>query len=429
MLISSPVCPLGITADPIALQSSWRAAAWERFCTQGLPHRKDEDWRYTPITNALPEKLERAGAAEVIPTGSPLEGVDRIQLTFVNGRFCAERSDQAEEFGFSLEAAQAELGTLATLDEANFSVVAHRGRLNKPGIGTFAALNTALFEQACTLRIPANTKVSKPIHVRFITSGTEVVSSPRVLIIAESGSEALVLETHESSGAARSLSSAVVEVFVASNAHVEHVKLQDEALDCVHVGLTEIKQEADSTYRHFNVCFGGKLTRNDINVFLNGSNVHCRIDGVICVGGDQHVDNHTRLDHAYPHCDSFEVYKHLLDGNAEAVFNGKIFVHQDAQKTDAKQTNNAILLSPTATMNTKPQLEIFADDVKCTHGATIGQMRSDAMFYLRSRGISEADSRGLLVYAFAAEVLEQISHEGVKEALEASLFTKLSSMR
>jgi Fe-S cluster assembly protein SufD len=194
----------------------------------------------------------------------------------------------------------------------------------------------------------------------------------------------------------------------------------------VHIANIAVHQEAQSVFTSTNVNFGGHSARNDINVWLNGEYTETWLNGANVATGTQVIDNHTRLDHAMPNCQSFEVYKTILKDQSEGVFNGKIFVYEDAQKTDAKQTNQAILLSPTATMNTKPQLEIFADDVKCTHGATIGQLREDAMFYLRARGIEKSKAEALLVYAFAAEVIEKIGPHDVRASLEAALFTKLA---
>ncbi len=238
------------------------------------------------------------------------------------------------------------------------------------------------------------------------------------------GAQARLVESYVGLGGAAFVSP-VTEVVLGRGAILEHTRFQQEDLETVHIATTAAHQAADSTFTHNNVNFGGRIARNDVNVWLDGEHTETSLNAANVGTGEQVIDNHTRIDHAKPNCHSFEVYKTILRDRATGVFNGKIFVYEDGQKTDAKQTNQAILLSPTAAMNTKPQLEIFADDVKCTHGATIGQLREDALFYLRARGVPKAEAESLLVYAFAAEVLEKIQVEAVREALERVLFEKL----
>jgi Fe-S cluster assembly protein SufD len=411
-----------------------QARALDLHLRQPMPDAKDEEWRYTPL-RALREGTFALGStapAEAVP----LAGLDQVRLTFVNGVYEAGLSTGSAE-GLEvmpLETALADpaiaskLGQLAALEERAFHVSAHRGSLRRPALGALAALNTAAFRSGAFLRVAKGARIAPVVHLAFLSTGADgptAVNFPRTLVLADEGCRFELLETYASIGDGPAYTNAVTEVFAGPGAHLEHVKLQIENEATLHTGHTEVLQERDSTYLGFAVTYGGHTTRNDLNVFLNGQNLHSRIDGVVCLDGHQHADNHTRLDHAHPNCDSFEVYKHVLAGRSTAVFNGKIFVHQDAQKTDAKQTNQALLLSRDATMDTKPQLEIFADDVKCTHGATVGQLRQDALFYLRSRGLGEAQARAILVYAFAAEVLEKIRHEGIREALEAMLYAKL----
>lgn len=383
----------------------------------GIPTVREEEWKYTSLRAVAEQRWDRAPMAEVgsiATTDLPYASLDQVRLVVANGRFAPEISSELP-VGVTLTRLgehEGELaGTLAPLEEF-----------------TFGAMNTAAFEDGLELRIGRNVIVDRPIHLVFFSdarAGSNFVTFPRLAVIAEESSQALILESYVTLGEGATWTIPVVEMTVAPNASLEHVKLQAERLDAVHIALTQIKQAPDSSYNGYSVTYGGGLTRNDLNVYLDGSNVHSRMDGVVVLRGDQHADNHTRLDHALPHCDSFEVYKHVLDDRSRAVFNGKIFVHQDAQKTDAKQTNQTLLLSREAQVDTKPQLEIFADDVKCTHGATIGRVREDAMFYLRARGIPKLEARSLLVYAFAAEVLEKISHEGVVAELEARLYDKL----
>lgn len=407
----------------------------------GLPDQKHEEFKYTPLKRlgetawqiATPASVKLSDFETAIP-GS----FEQIRVVFVNGVFTPELSTAATAEGLEflpLEEAIASgrtegfLGELARPETVTFEVAAHLGQLEKPAIHVLPALNTASFTSGVFLRLAKNAKVETPIHVVYVSTGHEQATTPRNLIISETGSEATLIESYVSVGSGKNLTVPVTEVFVAANATLEHVRVGNENLATTHVGLTEVKQDGDSTYRSYNVVFGAELTRNDIHLFLGGSNTHTRFDGVVAIDGHQHADNHTRLDHVKPHCESFEVYKHLLGDKSRAVFNGKIFVHQDAQKTDAKQTNMTLLLSPDAQIDTKPQLEIFADDVKCTHGATVGHLRKDALFYMRSRGIDPKQAQALLVYAFAAEVLELIEHDGLRLELERMLFEKLGTGR
>jgi Fe-S cluster assembly protein SufD len=297
------------------------------------------------------------------------------------------------------------------------------GREIKPDPHTFADLNTAVFEDGLFLRLQG--AVEPLIEIVHVSAGEGQAFAPRVLILAEEGSRARIVETYVSDGHGPTFTLPVTEVVVKEGAHLEHVRVQDESDEAFHIANWQSLQAPRSEYHSYNVCYGAALARVDQGIWLDGEGTVTRLDGVVCASGDQHIDNHTRLDHAFPNSNSFEIYKQVVDGRATVVFNGKIFVHQDAQKTDAKQTNQALLLSPTATIDSKPQLEIFADDVKCTHGATVGQLEDLPMFYMRSRGVPKEQAEAVLVYAFAAEVLELITHLGVRQALEKRLYEKL----
>lgn len=399
-----------------------RRAGAETHASLGLPTPKDEEWKYTSVRGLVDAGPWSASptvdvAAEQL-TPWTFGELDTTLVAVVNGRFAPGLSridgDPAVEV-LPLVDAVARDPELAALVDASDEVARH----------TFAALNTAAFEGGLCVRVRKGRKANRPVHVLHLGVG-EGARFPRLLVVCEEGSDASLIESYATLGSERGFTDAVTEVNVASNAHLEHVKVQREHDESFHIALTSVRQEADSAYNGYSVTFGGALTRNDLNVFLGGTNIHSRLDGVYALDGEQLCDNHTRLDHAFPHCDSFQVVKGVLDGHSKGVFNGKIFVHQDAQKTDAKQTNQALLLSPTASIDTKPQLEIFADDVKCTHGATVGQLREDAMFYLRSRGIPASEAEALLVYAFASEVLEKITVAEVRAELEETLFRKLA---
>lgn len=401
-----------------------RDAAIARFVESGVPTRKDEEFRYLPL-HALSDvkfafpmlaNVERRQIKDLV-----LDGIDAIQIVFVNGFYAPELAieddlpdgvviDSLDEVG-DYEG----LGATATLD----------GKLGSSNDERFVDLNTAFFSTGALIRVPRGISVARPIHVRFISSNDKPTAAfPRVLIHVEDGSSAKLIESYSTIGKP-GFTCAVSEVRVGHGANLEHVRVQDESLDVVHVGTVAVHQEAESVYSSCNVQFGGSVGRVDLNVWLNGERTETWLNGVYIGRADQTLDNHTRIDHAKPNCNSFEVYKGVLADQSTGVFNGKIFVYEDAQKTDAKQTNQAILLSPTATIDTKPQLEIFADDVKCTHGATVGRLRDDAMFYLRARGIPKAEAEAMLVYAFAAEVIEKIGIEDVRTRLEEMIFRKL----
>jgi Fe-S cluster assembly protein SufD len=257
--------------------------------------------------------------------------------------------------------------------------------------------------------------------VVFVTTERGMMTHPRMLLVAGENAEATIVESHLGSGGDY-FTNVVSEFACAESSNVAHCKLQRESTSAFHVATQHAVLGSNSRFATENVSFGGSLVRNDINSILDGEGIDCRVDGLYLASGRQHVDNHTFIRHAKPHCHSFELYKGILNGKARGVFNGKIYVDPDAQKTDAKQSNSCILLSDAARVNTQPQLEIFADDVKCTHGATVGQLDEDAVFYLRSRGVPAAEARNMLVYAFAAELLERITVDTIREQLETELF-------
>jgi Fe-S cluster assembly protein SufD len=311
--------------------------------------------------------------------------------------------------------------------EKQFGRVANLvGKLGTTNDERFTYLNQAFFADIAVIYVPENVVVERPIHILNLSTANRgsLISAPRAYAYFSTNSQAKLIESFIGLEG-NYLNVPVTEVVLESGAIVEHVRVQDETLAATHIGTQAVHQDASSNYTAFNVNFGGQIYRNDLNVWLNGSGTETRLDGVNVGTDNQVMDNHTRIDHAFPHCNSFEVYKSVLRDNAQGIFNGKIFVYEDAQKTDAKQTNQALLLSATAQMNSKPQLEIFADDVKCTHGATIGQLQKDALFYLQARGIPKAQAESLLVYAFANDVLSRISSEAVRQALENRLFDKL----
>jgi Fe-S cluster assembly protein SufD len=293
----------------------------------------------------------------------------------------------------------------------------------------FVALNTAFLDDGAFVSIAPRAVVERPIHILFVATADagerSTMSHPRVLVIAGANSQASIVETYAGPEGTRYLTNAVAELVLDENATLEHYRLQHEGTGAFHVGATYVRAQRSSTCTSHSVSAGGALVRNDVVAVLNGEGAECTLNGLYIADAQRLVDNHTTIDHARPHCGSREIYKGILADRARGVFNGKIVVRPDAQKTDAKQTNRALLLSEDAQINTKPQLEIFANDVKCTHGAAVGQLDDEALFYLRSRGLSDAAARQMLIHAFAADVLNRMPLEAVRTRVEARLRERL----
>jgi Fe-S cluster assembly protein SufD len=265
--------------------------------------------------------------------------------------------------------------------------------------------------------------VAEPIQLVFLTtpSAEPAVAHPRTLILAGINSQAAIIETFAALEDGVYFTNGVTEIVLGEGAVLDHTKVQRESKNAFHIATQQVHQARASNITSHSIALGGGLVRNDVNVVLDAEGCECTLNGLYLANGRQHIDNHTRIDHARPHCASHELYKGILDGKAHGVFNGKIYVHQDAQKTDAKQTNKTLLLSEDAVINSKPQLEIYADDVKCTHGATIGQLDEEAVFYLRSRGVGQEEARSLLTYAFANDIISRIKVEPIRAGLEQAL--------
>jgi Fe-S cluster assembly protein SufD len=286
-----------------------------------------------------------------------------------------------------------------------------------PSATVLVDLNTAFFEDLVILEIAPKTVVKEPLHVLFVTQpGGKApgLVSPRLVIRVGEQAQASVVESYVDAVDNGSFVNAVTDVHVAASAHLDHVKLQRQSQTSFHLGSMFVQVGRSGTFTSHAVTIGGRIARNDIVSVLDGDGAECTLNGLYVAGGDALVDTHTTIDHAQPHCPSHEVYRGILTGRARAVFNGKILVRPDAQKTDAKQTNKALLLTDDAQVNTKPQLEIFADDVKCTHGATVGQLDEDALFYLKARGIGAIEARNMLIHAFAGDVLNGIQSQDIR---------------
>jgi Fe-S cluster assembly protein SufD len=318
--------------------------------------------------------------------------------------------------------------SLATVlaDDAE-TVAPFLGRLARIESQAFTALNTAFLRDGAVVEVPSGVVVDTPIHLLFVTksSAEPVLSQPRVLVVAGANSQVRVVESHAGDGETPYLNNTVTEISVDDHAVVDHYTLVREAETAFRVGSLHATLGRASNFSSHTVTLGGAIVRNEASVVLAGEGGECTLNGLYLANGRQLVDNQTTIDHAQPHCDSHELYKGILNGRSRAVFNGKIIVRLDAQKTDAKQSNKTLLLSEDAQITTKPQLQIFADDVKCTHGATVGQLDQDALFYLRSRGLSRDQARQLLTHAFAADLLGHIKVEAIRSQLDALLLERL----
>ena len=427
-----------------------REDALARFLALGFPTTRDEEWRFTSVAPIADQAfvLGRKAAAgpshvEVVPFR--LSGLFGAELVFVDGHYApALSSPGALPRGSRVESlASSGPGGGESIDR-------HLARVAPFERQAFVALNTALFADGACVHIPAHTIVERPIHILFVSTGEgnggavrhggprgqhwpvgsasdpTMMSHPRVLAVLGEDSQASIVETYAGPAGARYFTNAVTEIALGENAVLDHYKLQHESADAYHVGAIQLQAARNANFSSHSISLGGALVRNDVVAVLDGEGVACTLNGLYLGDEQRLVDNHTTIDHARPHCDSREVYKGILADRARGVFNGKIIVRPDAQKTDAKQTNRALLLSEDAQINTKPQLEIFANDVKCTHGAAVGQLDDEAVFYLRSRGLGHAEARRLLIHAFAADVLNRMPIEAIRTGVEHVLQRQLA---
>lgn len=404
-----------------------REAGIARFAEVGFPTTRMEEWRYTsvaPIARVPFALPARAPAGERVAALAERFGgpSGAHTLVFVNGRHAPELSAGGAPAG------GLRVGSLATALETEAALIEpHLARYASPAQQSFTALNTAFIEDGAFVHVPRGTRVDEPIHLLFISTAAAhpTMSCPRTLIVVDERSQAAVIESYVGAAGETYLTNAVTEVALGPNATLAHYKLQQESQQAFHVATIQTRQDTASRFESCSISLGGALVRTDINAVLDADGCACNLDGLYVVGGTQHVDHHTSIDHQRPHGTSRELYKGILDGRSTGVFNGKVYVRPNAQKSDAQQANKNLLLSEHAVMNTKPQLEIFADDVKCSHGATIGRLDEDALFYLRARGVGVNEARELLTYAFASEIVNRIRLEPIRAPLEQLFWARL----
>jgi Fe-S cluster assembly protein SufD len=407
-----------------------RRQAMEHFARSGFPSARDEEWRFTPVGPIAQGSWRPAtGPAEIARDQlAPFVfgHADWTTLVFVNGAY----SEALSAVGPG--AAGVRVASLADALRSDGALLHRHLSRHAPVQGSaFTALNTAFLGDGGLVHVGADVNLTLPVHLLFVTTTDAAgsVAHPRNLIVVERGAHVSVIESYVTLAPGTSYwTNPVTEVAVAAGAWVEHTRIQRESESAYHVGLTQVDQQRDSHYRSFSLAMGGALARHNLHVRLNDENIETLMYGLYLTRGDQVADNHTAIYHDQPNCRSWEVYKGILDGRSRGVFNGKVFVKPEAQKTDAKQTNRNLLLSDGARVDTKPQLEIFADDVKCTHGATVGRLDDAARFYARSRGIPAAAAERLLTYAFAAEVVDEVALAPVREELDRLVHQRLGGL-
>ncbi|MGN6351773.1 MAG: Fe-S cluster assembly protein SufD [Parafilimonas sp.] len=407
------------------LLGSLRAKAFELFNKSGIPTSRNEEWKYTRLTG-LTNKNFAVHTTAVVPTKETLNNVrlqtaSAAELFFVNGVFVKEISTFAND-----ALAVLNLHEAAESEYKNY-VQQHLNQSSKYMKDGMNALNAAFTANGLFVLVKKNKAVEQPIFIYHLTDteNDNVFVQPRSLLVVEENAQVQLVELYKNNGLHESFTNEVIEIAVHENARLEYYKVQDENENCHHVGTTHVQQVGKCFTHCVTVTLNGGTIRNNINMILEAPNNEGHLYGLYMVDGKTHVDNHSIVDNVQPNCFSNELYKGIMDGNSTGVFNGKIFVRQDAQKTNAYQSNKNVLMSDSASVNTKPQLEIFADDVKCSHGCTIGQLDEDALFYLRARGIGEKKAKALLLHAFAADILEQVKIEVLKNYLEKKIDERL----
>ncbi len=414
-------------ADPAWLREL-RRDALARFCEAGFPTPRVEDWRFTNVS-AIAETPFRLPSEREAPLSQraiePYRVSAACQLVFVNGRF-ARALSSLDKLPDGLKVAS----LAEQIAEGSAEIEAHLGRYLDIHRDAFCALNTAFLNDGATVFLRRGTVVEEPIYLLFISTetGAPTMNHPRNLIVAEENSEATILEEYVSLGGGTVLSNTATELVAGEQAVISHYRIERENRQTFHISTLRIEQGRNANIASHSVLLGGALVRNNVHPVLAGEGGDCLINGLFAGTGRQHLDNYMLVEHRSPRCGSRQFYNGILDDFAHGVFHGRIVVHKDAQKTDAKQTNRNLLLSDNAQIDTKPQLEIYADDVKCTHGATIGQIEEGALFYLRSRGIDEVSARALLLEAFASECLDRMKEGPARRHVKSLIHEGLWQM-
>lgn len=389
------------------------AAGRARFAELGFPTPRDEDWRFTPVKPITELNFSAAPVdADATLEGCVFAAIDGPQLVFVNGHY-SEALSQVGELPAGVEVRPMSAGDCPAPPAPE---------------DAFGALNAATVTDGPFISVADNVHFETPLRVYYLSTGSNgATANVRGYIRAGANSQVTVLESWTAKQAGY-FNNATTELHAADNAQVEHVKFQDEHTGAFHVGGLHTTLGRDARVAHHSLALGGRIARNNLRAHLNGTGIEAVLNGLYLPRAGQLIDHHMVVNHAQPHCDSHEYFNGILDDDSRAVFHGRIHVHKGADKTDAKQTNKNLLLSDSATIDTKPQLEIYADDVKCTHGATIGQMNAEQIFYLRARGLDEESARRMIMHAFAGEIVERIQCEAAREELDRLVWDRLEQM-
>ena len=413
-----------LPASPSPWLNQLRAEAVDRVGALTVPTIRDEEWRFTDLSPFTKLSFQPAHT----PVGLKAADVERFRiaeattrLVFVDGVHVPELSSVAPDAGVVV-------ANLSVAGSAHSTVVdLHLGRHVQFRDSVFAALNTAFLHDGAVVVVPRDVAAGAPVHLLFIATQAGAASYPRCLLVAESGSSATVVEDYVALQPESYFTNAVTEVTLGDSAQVDHIRVQRDSGQAFHIANCAVSLANASRYRSVSVALGARISRYDLNVLHTAEGAECTIDGLALIGGRQLADTHTCIDHAKPRGTSRQLHKCIAGGAAHAVFNGKIIVRRDAQRTNSSQSSRNLLLTPKAHVDTKPQLEIFADDVKCAHGATVGQLDNEAVFYLTSRGLSDTAARNLLTYAFGAEIVDRIPVASLKLWLERALLEQTTS--
>lgn len=396
-----------------------RRAAISKFAELGFPTTRNEEWKYTNVATLASNKFKLASETPALTQKDIAPflfgAMEQSLLVFVNGRFMPKLSRVlAQNQNIVID------NLASVLRNGSETSVRHLANYAAFEQEAFIALNTAFAHDGVFIHVPSGVEVEAPIHMLYLSDGNAAsfAAHPRNLILVGKNSQARLIESYHSLNESAYFNNIVSEIVLEENAHLEHVRIQNESRNAYHIAAREVQQSKHSVYTSISVDLGGGLVRNNFNLRLAAENCEGNLFGFYMASGTQLIDNHTLIDHIKPHCQSNEHYKGILADKAQGVFNGKVMVHQDAQKTNAYQSNQCLLLSDEANINSKPQLEIFADDVKCSHGATIGQLDEEQLFYLRARGIGLEEANAMLRYAFASEILQRIDMPEVAEKLD-----------
>ncbi len=415
-----------LTPSPAAWLNTRRALALERANALAVPTTRDEEWRFTdlaPLTKLPFQPVTAAAGVSMADIAAYVVSEAAVRLTFVDGVYAPALSQRpALPAGITVELLDGDQN--AALKTHPALIEPHLAQLARGEDDLFIALNTAFLQHGVFIHAAKNAELQQPIHLLFVATRQGAAAYPRCLIVADEGSACSVIEDYVALGDAAYLTNAVTEVAVGPNASVRHIKLQRESHQAFHIGSCAVTLAKDARYWSHAVTFGARLSRNNLSVAQRGEGAHAQLDGIALIGGRQLADTHTLMDHARPHGRCEQSHKTIVGGAAHAVFNGKVLVREGAQLTDSSQQSRNLLLSGKAQVDTKPQLEIFADDVKCAHGATVGQLDAESLFYLKSRGLPEHEARNLLTYAFGAEIIDRIPVPSLVAQLEAFVMAR-----